>query len=108
MTDATEPEPAMTWNDIISSHHLRDSIRRHAEDARTIYRCYYQDIPAVARSQRIADAIIVEMDNRIAVCDYRNESRQDLKDQASEIISLTDRCIEHAENPENITDADIR
>ena len=108
MTTAAKPEPAMTWNDIIQSHHLRDSIRRHAEAARTIYRPYYQAIPTVASSQRIADAIISDMDNRIAICDYRNASGEDLKLQASEIIRVTDMCIAHVEDPANITDADIR
>ena len=108
MTTAAKPEPAMTWNDIIQSHHLRDSVRRHAEAARNIYRPYYQAIPTVASSQRIADAIISDMDNRIAVCDNQNASREDLKLQASEIIRVAKMCVAHAEEPGSITNADIR
>lgn len=108
MTTAAKPKPAMTWNDIIQSHHLRDSIRRHAEAARTIYRPYYQAIPTVASSQRIADAIISDMDNRIAICDYRNASGEDLKLQASDIIGLAEQYIADAADSIGVQEADVR
>lgn len=108
MTAATEPESTMTWNDIIQSHHLRDSVRRHAEAARNIYRPYYQDVPTVACCQRIADTIIAEMDNHITVCDHRNASGEDLKVQASDIIGLAEKCIADAADSVGIQDTGIR
>ena len=105
MTTATTPEPAMAWNDIINSYHLRDGIRQHADQTYTIYRPYYRDVPAVAVSQRITKALIADLDHGVAISAVTPE---DLKLQAGEIIGLTDQCIADANDPDHIREADIR
>ena len=105
MMTATTPEPTMDWNDIINSYHLRDGIRQHADQTYAIYRHHYRNVPAVAVSQRIAKALIADLDHGVAIGAVTPE---DIKLQAGEIMNLTDQCIADANDPEHIREVGIR
>ena len=105
MTTTTTPEPTMDWNDIINRYHLRDGIRQHADQTYTIYRHHYRNVPAVAVSQRIAKALIADLDHGVAIGAVTPEG---IKLQAGEIMNLTDQCIADANDPEHIREVGIR
>ena len=131
MTAISRTEPGMFWNDIINHHYERVIIRRsdaapfdsiQADDpdeerlaiqrlaaaAASRYRPYLADAPIVGISQRIAEAIIGDMNRDIPVYDRQSDSAADLKRQASELTRLVSRHRADAADPAHIREPEIR
>lgn len=132
MTEISRTAPSMDWNDIINDYHGRviiqlldtappsdnvqtdepdedrNAIRELATAAASRYRPYHTDAAILGLSQRIADAIIDDMNRDIPVYEHQSDSATDLKHQASELNRLVNRHWADAGDPAHIQDPKIR
>ena len=132
MTEISRTAPSMDWNDIINDYHGRviiqllnaappsdsvqtdepdedrNAIRELAAAAASRYRPYHPGAPILEVSQRIADAIIGDMNRDIQVYNHRSDSAADLKHQASELNRIVSRHRADAGDPAHIRDPKIR
>ena len=132
MTAVIRTEPGNYWNDIINHYYERvisqqqdaappsdsvqtddpdedrNAIRRLAAVAAIHYRPYRADDPILGINQRIADAIISDMNRDMPVYDHRTDSAADLKHRASELNRLVSRHWADAGDPAHIRDPKIR